>query len=410
MTVLFGHPTGTPFSHHAALAHFEAGWLENFCVPWMPSSAAAAMLTCLGAISPMLARVSRRHFAPLAAAPTTQGRFGEWRRLMTRGLGGDGDRTALEANEWLMRTMAANVDEPRVSAVHAYEDCALLPFRRARAFGKACLYDMPIGYYPVWEKISAQLAEKYPDWACGPRSAQLVPPGQKREEMALADLVLAPSAFVADTIRAEWPDKRIVIAPYGVDVANWTFAPRRSGQRPLTFLFAGQCSLRKGVPLLLEAWRAAALADARLLLVGAWRLAESKKKQLPPGCAWSGPVSSDKLAAIYADADVFVFPTNFEGRALVVGEALASGLPVLTTKASGMDDVVDESCGRVITADDRDALIEVLRWFARNAGRLPQMAQAARAQAETCTWGHYRSCVTEAVRPFAGISGTGARP
>ena len=401
MTVLFGHPTGTPFAHHAALAHFQAGCLESFCVPWMPSASTAALLSRLGAISPMFARLSRRHFAPLAAAPTTQGRLGEWHRLASRAFGGDGDRLAVEANEWLMRTMAAKADYPRVAAVHTYEDCARAPFQRAKKLGKACLYDMPIGYYPAWERISAQLAQKYSDWISGPQSVQLVPREHKREEMALADLVFAPSAFVADTIRAEFPDKRIAIAPYGVDAANWTSAPRVSG-RPLTFLFAGQSSLRKGTPLLLEAWRAAALAGARLQLVGAWRLAEAKKRELPPGCSWTGPVSAERLRAIYAGADVFVFPTNFEGRALVVGEALASGLPVLTTKASGMDDTIDESCGRIVAADDRDALVEGLRWFARNAGRAPQMSQAARTRAETCTWDHYRARLTDAVRPFAG--------
>ena len=403
MTVVFGHPTGSPFAHQAALAHFQAGWLESFCVPWMPSASTAALLNRLGAVSPMFARLSRRHFAPLAGAPTSQGPFSEWRRLASRAFGGNGDRLALEANEWLMRTMTAKLDNSRVAVVHAYEDCALWPFQRAKKLGKARVYDMPIGYYPAWEKISAQLAKKYSDWYAGPQSAQLVPLKQKRTEMALADLVLAPSAFVAGTIGAEFPEKRIAIAPYGVDAAHWTYAPRGNTSRPLTFLFAGQCSLRKGTPHLLDAWRAAALPDARLQLVGAWRLAATKKKELPPNAAWTGPVSAERLRAIYAGADVFVFPTNFEGRALVVGEALASGLPVLTTKASGMDDVVDESCGRIVAADNRDELVEGLRWFARNAGRVPQMSQAARARAETCTWDHYRTRVTDAVRPFTGL-------
>jgi FkbM family methyltransferase len=45
VTVLFGHPTGNPNSHHAALAHLEAGWLEAFCVPWMPSAPELALLS-----------------------------------------------------------------------------------------------------------------------------------------------------------------------------------------------------------------------------------------------------------------------------------------------------------------------------------------------------------------------------
>ena len=118
------------------------------------------------------------------------------------------------------------------------------------------------------------------------------------------------------------------------------------------FYLPGNARLRKGIPLLLEAWRAAGLESARLQLVGPWRVAESKKKELPQGCFWTGPrVEPADCATFYHEADVFVLPTNFEGRALVVGEALASGLPVLTTEASGADGMVDESCGRIVPTE-----------------------------------------------------------
>jgi len=401
MSVLFGHPSGNPFSHHAALAHVEAGWLESFCVPWMPAAATLEFLGLVAPLRPLASRLSRRHFAPLARAPKTQGRIGELCRLAARGLGFDSNRIAIQANEWLMRTMTAGMDLPRVSAVHAYEDCSLRQFRAAQRLGKACIYDMPIGYYTAWNAARVRLARKYADWLPADDDAMHVPPEQKREEMELADLVLAPSGFVAGTIREANAGKRVVIARYGVDAQQWPLAPDRPAGRALTFLFAGQCSLRKGVPLLLQAWRAAALPDARLQLVGPWRLAEAKKKELPPGCTWAGPVSSEHLRAIYAGADVFLFPTNFEGRALVVGEALASGLPVLTTKESGMDDAVDRSCGRIVTADALDELVESLRWFAQQRNNLPDMRQAARMKAEECTWDNYRASVAAAVRPFA---------
>jgi glycosyltransferase involved in cell wall biosynthesis len=97
---------------------------------------------------------------------------------------------------------------------------------------------------------------------------------------------------------------------------------------------------------------------------------------------------------------VFVFPSNFEGRALVVIEAMACGLPIVTTAASGVDDAIDDQCGRIIPADNLDALVETFRWCALNRDRLPALKQAARLKAESFTWTAYRHKVLDAVRPI----------
>jgi glycosyltransferase involved in cell wall biosynthesis len=400
MSILFGHPTGGPFSHHAALAHLETGRLECFCLPWMPSLMTLRALQRVKPLRPMTLRLGRRHFPPLANAPKVQGRTRELRRLLMRAAGWDGDRLSKEANDWLMRTMTRECRRPRVTAVHAYEDCSLWQFVEAKRLGKACVYDMPIGYYPAWERTQTELAKKYADWLPVGRPSPEVRREQKCTEMDLADLLLAPSDFVANTVREYHPYKSVAIVPYGVDLIGWPLGTERATRDAITFLFAGHCSVRKGTPLLLAAWRAAGLKRARLQLIGPWLLAETKKKELPPGCLWTGPVSGHQLRSIYHEADVFVFPTNFEGRALVVGEALASGLPVLTTSASGADDMVDESCGRIVRPEDLDALVESLRWFDNNRERLTRLSDAARNKAERCSWDQYRGRVAEAVAPF----------
>jgi glycosyltransferase involved in cell wall biosynthesis len=413
--ILFGHPSGSPFSYNAALAHFEAGRLAAFCVPWMPSKTSLAILGSVPGWARMSQRLSRRRFEPLLGAPKVQGRLGEIRRLFLRSRGKDSEGLAYQANDWLMCTMKRECRREDVAAVHAYEDCSLWQFEEAKRLGKTCIYDMPIGYYPAWVQTQTELARKYSDWLPfgSLASNRWVRPEQKRAEMELADIVLAPSTFVAETILKFYPTKKVFLAPYGVDLEFWKPRSGEEQRRPnpdnsdffadgapatLKFIFAGQCSVRKGTPVLLNAWKQAALRNAKLQLVGAWGFADAKLADLPPGVSYLGIVSREELRHQFIQADVLVFPTYFEGRALVVSEALACGLPVVTTPASGVTDLVDDTCGRVLPSGDVDGLVETLRWFVANREKLPAMKAAARAKAETCSWGNYRRCVTEAIK------------
>jgi len=402
VSVLFGHPSGTPFSHHAALAHFNAQRLEAFCVAWMPSLLTLQLLERVGPLRPMVQRFGRRRFPALASAPKIQGRLGEIRRLITRAIGRGDEALAYEANDWLMRTMRRECRRVSVRAVHAYEDCSLWQFQEAKRLGKACIYDMPIGYYPAWEKTQAELARQFVNWlpTAGLTSSPYMRLEQKREEMDLADVVLAPSSFVEETIRSFYPNKAISLAPYGVDLEFWTPCARNEGSEVLTFIYAGQNSLRKGIPTLLQAWEKAALRSAELHLVGSWYLSDSKKASLPRGVTHVSALSSEALRDHYRRADVFVFPSFFEGFGLVLLEAMACGLPAIASTATAGADVLTEASGRLLPPGDLDGLVDALRWFDKNRGLLPAMGRAARKRAEDCTWDRYRRAVTEATSGF----------
>jgi glycosyltransferase involved in cell wall biosynthesis len=405
--ILFGHPTGNPNSHHAALAYYESGALEAFCVPWMPTPGQIAALRRVPGLSRSAGRLARRWFEPLRNAPRVEGRLGEWVRLARRVAARvDEEQLAYEANDWLMGTMRRECHRRSVTAVHAYEECALWQFQEARRLGKACIYDMPTGYYLAWERIGAELARRFVDWLPphGLSSSRHARPSQKRQEMELADVVLAPSAWVRDTILT-YLQKPVALAPYGVDVDAWAPAAEESATTDqLTFLFAGQISVRKGVPLLLEAWKAADLRSASLRLVGSWQLAAVRQRDMPARVSWVGPVDALELRHHYQTADVFVFPTFFDAWGLVVSEALACGLPVVTTEASGAAELVDDSCGRVVASGNLEQLVGALRYFDANRDRLPAMRRAARSRACSATWASYRRRVVDAAGSVLGAT------
>lgn len=402
MTILFGHPTGSPNAHHAALAHLEAGRLEAFCVSWIPSAVTLACLEAVPGMQSLSRRLARRRFPPLVGAPTVEGRLREWSRLIRRLLGGDAVRLADNANDWLMHTMRREAARAGVTAVHAFEDCALWPFEAAKATGKACLYDMPIAYFPDWQNKQAALKRDYADWlphgACAvDREARL---HRKRREMELADIVLVPCRSAEMALRAHFPDKPIALAPYGVDAEFWSPEPAASHHATLRFIFAGQIGLRKGIPGLIAAWRRAALCDAELELVGPWHLADHVRASLPPGVMHRPPCAPEELRARYRAADVVVFPSHFEGFGLALIEAMACGLPALASDAGIAPEIVAPSSGRVTAAGDVDGLVDSLRWFAAHRDELPRMARAARAQAALYSWPRYRRQISEAVAPY----------
>ena len=130
-------------------------------------------------------------------------------------------------------------------------------------------------------------------------------------------------------------------------------------------------------------------------------MAKDKVASLPRGVTLWPPCSREALRERYRMADVFLFPSFFEGFGLVLLEAMACGLPALATEATAGPDVLTESCGRLVPCGSLEALVEGLRWFERRSGQLPSMARAARAQAARFTWGNYRRSVSEAVAPFA---------
>lgn len=204
-----------------------------------------------------------------------------------------------------------------------------------------------------------------------------------------ADFVFAPSPLVAESLLDAGIDAgKILRSSYGWSPRRIRPQPPRPvGRRQFTVAFVGSLCVRKGTHLLLEAWAAAALPHARLLLAG--RLDSDIATLCADHLRRSDVRHMGHLTdvnAVFALADAFVFPTLEEGSPLVVYEAMAHGLPVLTTPMGAGEVVRDDREGLVRTPYDHDAWVEDLRRLARDHDLRQRLGQAAQARAGDYTW------------------------
>jgi glycosyltransferase involved in cell wall biosynthesis len=220
------------------------------------------------------------------------------------------------------------------------------------------------------------------------------------EETAMANHWLVASQFTKRTlIDAGVPAERVAVVPYGADLARFAPArrPDRGVGRPLRLLFVGTLSQRKGVKYLLEALKLLPPGTVELTLCGrpvddlALFRGNSQVRVYPS-------ISDKGLLEAYRNADVFVFPSLAEGFGHVLLEAMASGLPIVSTDRTAAPDLIRHGVeGFLVEAGNSSDLAAHLDEFVKNPDLAASMGAAARRRAEYFTWSRFRRGVIEFV-------------
>lgn len=116
-----------------------------------------------------------------------------------------------------------------------------------------------------------------------------------------------------------------------------------------------------------------------------------------------GPVPPEALAGHYHEADLFVLPSRYEGYGMAVAEAIAHGLPVVTTDGGALAETLPAGAGVSVPAGGADALAAALAGLIRDPARRRQLADgAARARRTLPRWPEAARRFAEAVRGEAG--------
>jgi glycosyltransferase involved in cell wall biosynthesis len=280
------------------------------------------------------------------------------------------------AARWLARAA------PRPALVHAFEGTALAVLAEARRRDCAAVLDVPSAHEFYAQAVRAE-GVSFPDRL-----------GRAKAERRLADVLVAPSSFVERCLLEHGvPPERIAIVPFGVDVER--FRPDWALNDRFRALFVGRVGAGKGVQYLLQAWSKLALPDAELIIVGAIdQFGRRVLQEFPSVATVTGRIARSDVHELFARADVFAFPTLAEGSALVSYEAMASGLPVVTTVQCGsvVRDGVD---GFIVRERDSDELAARLEWLYRHRDEARAMGKNARQRVEeSYTWAHYRERIS----------------
>lgn len=209
----------------------------------------------------------------------------------------------------------------------------------------------------------------------------------ERRELLLYDYIFACSQVVAKSlVEAGVAAERILPTGFGFTPVARPIERNCSDSNSPTVLFVGTAGVRKGLPLLLEAWAKASISG-QLLVAGKIEdvlRPTVDRYRLDYNVKFLDFVSD--ISALYAIADFIVLPTFEEGAPLVIYEAAAAGLPVITTPMGAADVVKDGINGLIVNAGEVDALANAIARLASSRQMRTEFSRQIASDAAELTY------------------------
>lgn len=206
-------------------------------------------------------------------------------------------------------------------------------------------------------------------------------------EYEMANYILLPSEFVMRSfIKLGFAPSKLIKVPYGFNkLTSKEVEPKNYRGNEFTILYVGSISVRKGLRYLIEAFRAFNHPHKKLVIVGP----ESQPSGLqqiiiPNNVIFTGVLKGIELESAYRSATVFCLPSIEEGLALVLGEALSFGIPIIATENTGADDIItDGREGFIVPIRSSDSILEKLELLASNPSFYEEIRANAHQKAQS---------------------------
>ena len=280
----------------------------------------------------------------------------------------------------------------------------LLTGRKVQADGGIFICDRGSTHQRFQEEA---IAEEHRRWKLPAPLDQPHITRREEEIYATADAITVPSTVARRSfIQMGIPAERVHVIPYGVRLDRFS----RTEPPPtdsFEVLFAGQVTLRKGIPYLLQAFARLKHPRKHLTIVGG--VQEHMRKLLSTlpteNVTFAGALPQPELAQKMSASHLLVLPSVEEGLALVQGQAMATGCPVLATAATGAEDLfTDGEQGFIVPDHNVETLSERMQQIADDPALHQRLSQAALLRVQTLGgWDKYGEIWDHLLHQLTGI-------
>lgn len=262
----------------------------------------------------------------------------------------------------------------RIRARHLLDTWQLFVRRPADAVVLHAFETDTLFCFLKWLLRRETIVKKNPDWAVPP-AAEGIRGSLRRLSVRMTDLIVTFSQAAADLTQERYPDfpaDRIVVLHPGMDLGLWPLRRPRTPSERFELLFVGGDLKRKGIATLLDAFDELP-ADRYTLHIVTQLLQPANDFEV-----WSQRIASSPNAAqihlhldlqpnsgelmeLYRTCDAFVLPTNGDASSWVALEAMATGLPIVSTGVGGIPDIViHEQTGLLVPPRDAATLAQTI--------------------------------------------------
>jgi starch synthase len=277
-------------------------------------------------------------------------------------------------------------------SVIGFDTSSWIIAEKCKQLGKPFFLDQSIAHPRTKEIIFEDVRKRFPTWssAITPKKERDI--ATEETEHRLSTKIVVASTFTKKSLIDSGLDaSKITVNPYGVGKEFMKPLTRSSGGSKTRFLYLGILGPRKGLPLLLETWEELELhRSAELWIAGPNNSMAEAAISKTPGAYYKGKFPFKQVPELMSSCDCLVFPSYFEGFGLVILEAMACGMPVITSTATAGPDIIEHGVdGFVIQPGDKSALGTSMTLMATDKPLCHHMGSLAEEKAKLFSWNSY---------------------